>query len=420
MAISPLHFGTFAKALPHAKMKEVFIYDTLRTPRGRGRQSGALYEVKPVHLLEVALRALQRRNQFSATDIDDLIIGCVTPIGDQGFNIARTAMLEAGLSAANGGMQINRYCTSGLEAVNLAAAKIAAGWESLSIAGGTESMSRIPMGSDGGALLNDPGVFMTQNYLPQGVAADLIATMEGFSREELDTYALRSQQRAQAAKSAGYFKESIVPICDASGLPILTEDEIIRPETTLEQLANLRPAFAKLGEQGFASMALHRYPEIEKVEHLHTAGNSCALADGSALVLLGNAEKGEALGLKPRARILTCATVSVDPTLMLTGPVAASQRALKSSGLKASDIDLWECNEAFAAVALKFERDLGLNEENLNVNGGAIALGHPLGATGAMLLGTLLDELERKDLQTGLVTLCAGAGLAVATIIERV
>ena len=401
-------------------MKDVFIYDALRTPRAHGKARGALYEVKPVHLLEVALRALQRRHQFQATDVDDLIIGCVTPIGDQGFNIARTALLEAGMSAANGGMQINRYCTSGLEAVNLAAAKIAAGWEEFSIAGGTESMSRVPMGSDGGPLLNDPGVFMTQNYLPQGVAADLIATMEGFQREELDAYAVQSHQRAAAAQAAGYFQSSIVPICDANGLPILKQDETIRPETNLEQLARLKPSFARLGDQGFAAMALHRYPEVEKVHYLHTPGNSCSLADGAALVLLGNEEKGKALGLKPRARILSCATVSVDPTIMLTGPSLAAEKALKISKLKAKDIDLWECNEAFAAVPLKFQRALNLPDDRLNVNGGAIALGHPLGATGAMLLGTLLDELERRDLQTGLVTLCAGAGLAVATIIQRV
>ncbi len=401
-------------------MKDVFIYDALRTPRAHGKARGALYEVKPVHLLEVALRALQRRHQFQSTDVDDLIIGCVTPIGDQGFNIARTALLEAGMSAANGGMQINRYCTSGLEAVNLAAAKIAAGWEEFSIAGGTESMSRVPIGSDGGPLLNDPGVFMTQNYLPQGVAADLIATMEGFQREELDAYAVQSHQRAAAAQAAGYFQSSIIPICDANGLPILKQDETIRPNTDLEQLARLKPSFARLGDQGFAAMALHRYPEVEKVAYLHTPGNSCSLADGAALVLLGNKEKGKALGLQPRARILSCATVSVDPTIMLTGPSLAAEKALKISKLKAKDIDLWECNEAFAAVVLKFQRDLNLPDDQLNVNGGAIALGHPLGATGAMLLGTILDELERRDLQTGLVTLCAGAGLAVATIIQRV
>lgn len=401
-------------------MKDVFIYDALRTPRAHGKASGALYEVKPVHLLEVALRALQRRHQFQPTDVDDLIIGCVTPIGDQGFNIARTALLEAGMSAANGGMQINRYCTSGLEAVNLAAAKIAAGWEEFSIAGGTESMSRVPMGSDGGPLLNDPGVFMTQNYLPQGVAADLIATMEGFQREELDAYAVQSHQRAANAQAAGYFQSSIVPICDASGLPILQQDETIRPNTDLEILARLKPSFAHLGDQGFAAMALHRYPEVEKVHYLHTPGNSCSLADGAALVLLGNEQKGKALGLQPRARIVSCATVSVDPTIMLTGPGLAAEKALKISKLKAKDIDLWECNEAFASVVLKFQRDLNLPEDQVNVNGGAIALGHPLGATGAMLLGTLLDELERRDLQTGLVTLCAGAGLAVATIIQRV
>jgi acetyl-CoA C-acetyltransferase len=405
---------------PNVPMPDVFIYDTLRTPRGSGKTSGSLYEVKPVHLLEVALLALQKRHHFDPAAIDDVIIGCVTPIGDQGFNIARTALLEAGMAAANGGMQINRYCTSGLEAVNLAAAKIAAGWEALTIAGGTESMSRVPMGSDGGPLLNDPGVFMPQNYLPQGVAADLIATMEGFSRAELDAFALRSHQRAAHAQDNGYFQASIIPICDASGLPILTSDELVRPTTSTEQLARLRPAFAHVGDQGFAAMALHRYPEVEKVQYLHTAGNSSALADGAALVLLGNARKGEELGLRPRARILGCATASVDPTIMLTGPQVAARRALQRCGLEVGDIDLWECNEAFAAVGLKFQRDLNLADDCFNVNGGAIALGHPLGATGAMLLGTLLDELERKNLKTGLVTLCAGAGLAVATIIERV
>jgi acetyl-CoA C-acetyltransferase len=401
-------------------MNEVFIFDTLRTPRAKGREKGSLYEVKPVHLLEVALRALQNRQKFPSHEIDDVIIGCVTPVGDQGFNIARTALLEAGMEAANGGMQINRYCTSGLEAVNLAAAKIAAGWESLCIAGGTESMSRIPMGSDGGPLLNDPGVFMTQNYLPQGVAADLIATMEGFTRTELDSYAVRSHHRAAQAVAEGYFSKSIIPILDASGLEILTQDELIRADTALEKLALLQPAFAQLGEQGFGAMALHRYPEVEKVTYLHTAGNSSGLADGAALVLLGSQEKGKELGLKARARIVGCATASVDHTIMLTGPQAATRRVLKQSKLRVSDIDLWECNEAFASVALKFQRDLDIPDNSYNVNGGAIALGHPLGATGAMLLGTLLDELERRNLKTGLVTLCAGAGLGVATIIERI
>jgi acetyl-CoA C-acetyltransferase len=401
-------------------MNEIFIYDVLRTPRGSGRSSGALYEVKPVHLLSEALRRLRERQSFAPEDIDDVIIGCVTPIGDQGFNIARTALLEAGMSAANGGMQVNRYCTSGLEAINLAAAKIAAGWESLAIAGGTESMSRVPMGSDGGPLLNDPGMFMTQNYLPQGVAADLIATMEGFTREQLDAYALRSQQLAAHARDNGYFDRSIIPICDPAGLPILRTDELIRPNSNLETLARLRPSFAGVGEQGFAAMALHRYPEVERVQYLHTAGNSSTLADGAAVVLLGNAQRGKDLGLTPRAKIIGTATASVDPTIMLTGPTAATHRVLKQAGMRAADIDLWECNEAFAAVALKFQRDLDIPDDRYNVNGGAIAMGHPLGATGAMLLGTLLDELERRDLKSGLVTLCAGAGLAVATIIERV
>lgn len=401
-------------------MEEVYIYDALRTPRGKGRPSGTLYEVKPVHLLEMALRELRKRSHFAPSNLDDVIIGCVTPIGDQGFNIARTALLAAGLAEANGGMQINRYCTSGLEAVNLAAAKIAAGWESLAIAGGTESMSRVPMGADGGTLLYDPGVFMTQNYLPQGVAADLIASIEGFTRDELDAYALRSHQRATHAQENGYFNHSIFSICDGSGLSILTKDELVRPTTDLEQLGQLQPSFQQVGEQGFAAMALHRYPEVEKVHYLHTAGSSSGLADGSALILLGNKVIGEKLGLTPRAKIVGCATAADDPTIMLTACKLATERVLARTKRTVKDIDLWECNEDFAAVALKFQRDLDLSDDCYNVNGGAIAMGHPLGATGAMLLGILLDELERQDLSTGLVTLPAGAGLGVATIIERV
>ncbi len=401
-------------------MTDVYIFDALRTPRGKGRSTGSLYEVKPVHLLEVALRALQKRSKFTAEQIDDVIVGCVTPVGDQGFNIARTALLEADLAAANGGMQINRYCPSGLEAANLAAAKIAAGWDDLIIAGGTESMSRVPMTTDGGPLLYDPAMMVRSKYIPQGVAADLIATIEGFTREELDEYALQSQQRATNARAEGYFKGSLVSLCDTSGLPILKEDELIRPEVSLERLAELRPAFAELGTEGFDALALQRYPEVERIQHLHTAGNSSGLADGSALLLIGNEKTGQQLGIEPRARFVASATASVDPTIMLTGPTAATQRVLANAGLTTKDIDLWECNEAFASVVLKFQKDLDLPGESLNVNGGAIALGHPLGATGAMLLGTLLDELERRDLKRGLVTLCGGAGLAVATIIERI
>ena len=401
-------------------MKEVFIYDSLRTPRGNGRKKGSLYEIKPIRLLEIVLRALQKRHDLVASEIDDTIIGCVTPIGDQGFNIARTALLEAGMAECSGGMQINRYCTSGLEAINLAAAKITAGWDELIIAGGTESMSRIPLASDGGALIYDPGVLMPQNYIPQGVAADLIASKEGFTREMLDIFAFRSHQQAAKAQKKGNFKKSIIPICDAMGLPILQEDELIRHDVSIDNLAHLDPVFKYLGDQGFASMALHPFPEVQSINYVHTAGNSSNLADGAALALIGNKEAGKKAGLKTRAKFIATASTSVNPTIMLTGPSIASQKALKKAGLRVDDIDIWECNEAFASVVLKFQQDLNIPDEKLNVNGGAIALGHPLGATGAMLLGMALDELERTDKKYALITLCGGAGLATATIIERI
>jgi len=401
-------------------MKEVFIYDSLRTPRGNGRKKGSLYEIKPIRLLEIVLRALQERHELVASEIDDTIIGCVTPIGDQGFNIARTALLEAGMAECPGGMQINRYCTSGLEAINLAAAKITAGWDELIIAGGTESMSRIPLASDGGALIYDPGVLMPQNYIPQGIAADLIASKEGFTREMLDIFALRSHQQASKAQKEGYFKKSIIPICDAMGLPILQEDELIRHDVNMDKLTLLDPAFEYLGAQGFASMALHPFPEVERINYVHTAGNSSNLSDGAALALVGNKKAGQKAALKARAKFVATASTSVNPTIMLTGPSIASQKALQKAELRVEDIDIWECNEAFASVVLKFQHDLNIPDEKLNVNGGAIALGHPLGATGAMLLGMALDELERTDKKYALITLCGGAGLATATIIERI
>lgn len=397
----------------------VLIYDTLRTARGGGKKTSKLYEVKPIRLLEIVMRALQKRHFFNASQIDDAIIGCVSPIKDQGFNIARAALLEADMAECRGGMQINRYCTSGLEAINLAAAKITAGWENLIIAGGTESMSRVPLGSDGGPLINDPGVLMPHNYIPQGIAADLIASKEGFSRLELDEYALQSQQRASKAQQEGYFSDAIIPICDAMGLPILIEDELIRHQVSIEKLSQLKPAFTKMGEQGFASMALHPFPEVERINYVHTAGNSSQLSDGAALALIGNKAIGKTLGLKPRAKFIATASASVHPTIMLTGPSIASQLALKKAGLTVDDIDIWECNEAFASVVLKFQRDLNIPNDKLNVNGGAIAMGHPLGATGAMLLGTALDELERTNKTYALITLCGGAGLATATIIQR-
>ncbi len=401
-------------------MIEAYIFDALRTPRGKGKRGGALYEVKPIDLLATALKALQSRNTLPTNEVDDVVIGCVTPINDQGYNIAKAALLHANWNHRVGGIQINRFCASGLEAINLAAMKIHSGLETLVVAGGTESMSRVPLGSDGGPLLSDPGLLNRINYVPQGISADLIATIEGFTRGQVDAYALQSQQRAHHAQEQGYFKNAITPIYDRNGLVMLSEDEYIRPETTLDGLATLKPAFAKIGEQGSDQMALHCYPMLESISHVHTAGNSSGIVDGAALVLVGSKEKGEALGLKPRARIVATGNVSVDPTIMLTGPAPASQLALKRAGMETKDIDLWECNEAFASVVLKFQRDMKLDDDRINVNGGSIALGHPLGATGAMLMGTLLDELERRDLQTGLVTLCAGGGMGVATIIERV
>lgn len=401
-------------------MREAYIYDALRTPRGKGKKKGSLYEVKPVTLLAHTLNALKKRNQLDTKEVEDVIIGCVTPIDDQGYNIAKAALQYAAWGEEVSGIQINRYCASGLTAINIAAANIRSGWQELMVAGGIESMSRVPMGSDGGAIIYDPEVMTRVNYVPQGISADLIATIEGFSREQIDSFALQSQQRAHHAQQAGHFDQALLPICDQNGLSILKADEHIRPETTLEALETLKPAFERIGASGFDQMALQKYPYIEKINHVHTAGNSSGIVDGAAVALIGSKEKGEALGLKPRARIVSMANVSVESTIMLTGPTPASQKALKVAGMEVKDIDLWECNEAFAAVVLKFQRDLGIDGDKLNVNGGAIAMGHPLGATGTMLLGTLLDELERRNLSTGLVTLCVGGGMGVATIIERV
>jgi acetyl-CoA C-acetyltransferase len=400
-------------------MTEAYLFDAIRTPRGRGKHAGALHEVKPIDLLARSLAVLRERNSLETAAVDDLIIGCVTPVGDQGFNIAKSALLHAGWSQAVSGFQLNRFCSSGLEAVITAAGKVRAGWEELVVAGGVECMSRIPIGSDGGPLLFDPEVLMGVHFVPQGIAADLIATIEGFGREAVDAYALQSQERTLRAQKEGYFNEALIPIYDRNGLLILAEDEQPRPDTNLEKLADLPPAFAALGATGFDEMALHKYPLVERIQHVHTAGNSSGIADGAALLLVGSKEKGEALGLRPRARIVAAANVSVEPTIMLTGPAPAAEKALRVAGMGKKDIDLWECNEAFASVVLKFQKDLDLDPEIVNVNGGAIALGHPLGATGAMLLGTLLDELERRDLQTGLVTMCVGGGMGTAVIIQR-
>jgi len=400
---------------------DAYIYDTLRTPRGRGKKDGSLHEVKPIELLAGLLRELGRRTDLDTSQVDDLILGCVTPLGDQGGNIARTAALYAEWDVSVPGVQINRFCSSGLEAANMAAAKVASGWDDLVVAGGVESMSRVPMGTDGGPMAYDPRVAGQVGFVPQGIGADLIATLEGFAREDLDHFALDSQQRASSARDSGWFNRSVIPVCDPNGLPILEQDEYIRPGTTMEALAGLKPAFATVGEMGYDAVAQLKYPQVERIQHVHTAGNSSGIVDGAALVLVGSEAKGKALGLKPRARFVSGALVGMEPTIMLTGPGPASIKALKKAGMAVGDIDLFEINEAFAAVVLRFMRDVGLEStDQVNVNGGAIALGHPLGATGAMLLGTVLDELERRDLNTALIALCIGGGMGIATIIERV
>ncbi|MCB0707022.1 MAG: acetyl-CoA C-acetyltransferase [Saprospiraceae bacterium] len=401
-------------------MAEAFIYDTLRTPRGKGKVSGALYEVRPVDLISQCLQAMRDRNTLETTEVDDLLLGCVTPIGGQGYNIAKAGLLYAGWADTVPGIQLNRYCSSGLEAVNFAAVQIRADWRQLLVAGGVESMSRIPIGSDGGALLNDPDVINRTGSIPQGIAADLIASLNGFSREDLDTVAFQSNKRATNAWESNYFEQSVIPVYDRNGIKILDRDEHFRPNTSMESLGALSPVFKETGAMGFDEMALSKYPELEQIHHLHTAGNSSGIVDGSALVLLGNEAVGKRLKLKPRARIVSAATISSEPTLMLGGPVPAALKALKIAGLQKSDIDLWEVNEAFAAIPLQFQKALDLDPEVVNVNGGAIAMGHPLGATGAILLGILLDELERRKMKRGLVCLCAGSGIGIATIIERI
>lgn len=399
---------------------DAYIYDAIRTPRGRGKANGALHEVTPIQLLTGLFQTLQARHDLDTSQVDDVVLGCVTPIGEQGGDIARTAPLYAGWNLDTPGMQLNRFCASGLEAVNLAAMKVRSGWEELVVAGGVESMSRLPLGSDGGAIMDDPMVSETIGFVPQGISADLIATLEGFSRQDVDTFALQSQQRAAQAEQEGRFK-SLIPVRDAQGNVLLDYDEHMRPETTLEGLATLRAAFEKMGQARFDAIALRKYRQLDHIEHVHTAGNSSGIVDGAALVLVGSLAKGQALGLRPRARIRAAALVGDEPTIMLTGPAPATRKALKSAGMSLADIDLIEINEAFAAVVLKFMKDMGIpTNERINVNGGAIALGHPLGATGAMLLGMALDELERQDLNTALITLCAGGGMGIATVVERV
>ncbi len=401
---------------------DALVFDALRTPRGKGKSNGSLHSTKPVDLVVGLMHEmLSRHGELDPNRVDDVVLGCVSPVGDQGADIAKTAAIKAGLPDTVAGVQLNRFCASGLEAVNIAAQKVASGWEDLVFAGGVESMSRVPMGSDGGAWAMDPETNYDTSFIPQGIGADLIATVEEFSRDDVDAYAARSQERAAAAREEGKFSRSVVPVLDINDHVVLDHDEFIRPGTTVETLGNLKPSFATIGDMGgFDAVALQKYHWIEKIEHVHTPGNSSGIVDGASLLAIGNEETGTDLGLQPKARILATAVSGADPTIMLTGPAPASKKALKKAGITVDQLDLVEINEAFAAVVLRLVLEMGLDMEKVNVNGGAIAMGHPLGATGGMILGTLIDELERRDLRYGLATLCVGGGMGIATVVERV
>jgi acetyl-CoA C-acetyltransferase len=402
-------------------MAEAFIYDHVRTPRGRGKSDGALHEVTALNLAAQALGAIKNRNELDPTLVDDVVLGCVDPVGEAGADIARTAALVAGYGDGVPGVQINRFCASGLDAVNFAAAQVMAGQQDMAIGGGVESMSRVGIGASGGAWAMDPTIAVAHYFLPQGISADLIATRYGFSRDDVDAYAVESQKRAAAAWDEGRFKHSVIPVKDVNGLPILVKDEHMRPTTSMQSLASLQPSFVQMGALGgFDAVAIEAHPEVEEVNHVHHAGNSSGIVDGAAAVLIGNKKIGRRAGLKARARIKAFANIGSEPAMMLTGPIDVTKKVLKRAGMTLADIDLIEINEAFASVVLRYMQALGLDPAKVNVNGGAIAMGHPLGATGAMILGTIIDELERRDLQTGLVTLCIGAGMGTATIIERV
>jgi acetyl-CoA C-acetyltransferase len=401
-------------------MADAYIYDAVRTPRGKGKPDGSLHEATALHLATTVLKAIRDRNALDTGLVDDVVFGCVAPVGEQGSDIARIAVLNADYAETVAGVQINRFCASGLEATNMAAAQVMAGQSDFTIGGGVESMSRVPMGSDGGAWATDPSIAFKSYFTPQGIGADLIATKWGFSRTDVDAFAVESQKRAVAAWAENRFKKSIVPVKDQLGLTLLDRDEHIRAETTMQSLAGLNAAFATIGEAaGFDAVALQRYPEVERIDHVHHAGNSSGIVDGAAAILIGTKEAGEKAGLKPRARIRAFGSIGSEPSIMLTGPEKVTRKVLARAGMKPSDIDLYELNEAFASVVMLFMHLLEIPHDKINVNGGAIAMGHPLGATGAMILGTLLDEMERRDLATGLATLCVGAGMGTATIIER-
>jgi len=397
-----------------------YIFDAIRTPRSRGKKDGSLYQVKPMDLAAGLLNALQYRHDLDTAYVDDIALGCVTPIGEQGSNIAKAAAQQAGWHQSVAGVQLDRFCASGLEAVNTAAQKVMSGWTQLMVAGGVESMSRVAMGSNGGAMFTDPEFIASQKSVPQGIGADLIATLGGWSREEVDRFALTSQQRAAFARDNGYFDASVIPVKDRNGVTLLAQDDFIKPQTSMEILAGLKPSFAKLGSMGADDMLLSKYPEVLAIDHVHTPGNSSGIVDGASAVLIGSEQAGKDLGLTPRARILAGTVMATEPSIMLTGPGPAAKKCLKLAGLQTKDIDLWEINEAFASVALRYMQDLDIGPEITNVNGGAIAMGHPLGSTGAMLISMALDELERRDKQRAMVSLCVGGGMGISTIIERV
>ncbi|MEH6551652.1 MAG: acetyl-CoA C-acetyltransferase [Pseudomonadales bacterium] len=397
-----------------------YIYDAIRTPRSKGKKDGSLHEVKPIDLGAGLLRALQQRHDLDTSYVDDVVMGCVTPVGEQGSDVAKMIVMNADWDESVAGVQLDRFCASGLEAVNIAAQKIASGWEDLVVAGGVECMSRVPMGSNGGAMGSDAGFMMKTGFVPQGIGADTIAALEGFSRQDVDAFALESQKRAAFARDNGYFDKSVIPVIDKSGLTILEKDDFIKPNSTMEGLGKLKASFEMMGQYGFDDTMLRKYTTLDKIPHIHTPGNSSGIVDGSSAVLIGSEKAGKDLGLTPRGRIVATAVLATDPIIMLIGPGPAAEKCLKKAGLKKSDIDLWEINEAFASVAMRYMKDLGIDHEVTNVNGGSIAMGHPLGATGAMLVSIMLDELERRGLKRAMLSLCVGGGMGISTIIERV